>query len=85
MEVAPRRRGAAAYLARGLSLALGLGLAVQAAACAPTTLVYNPGHVPADQMSRIQNVRAMVARLPSGRRRTTMYARRACRARSHRG
>jgi len=66
MDLSPQRRSGAAHLARGLSQALGLGLALQAAACAPTTLVYNPGHVPADQMSRIQSVCAMVARLPSG-------------------
>jgi hypothetical protein len=55
-----------AYLARGASLVVGLALAAQCAACAPTTLVYNPGHVPTDNMSQIQDVCAMVARLPSG-------------------
>jgi hypothetical protein len=57
---------APAYLARGASLAVGLALAAQCAACAPTTLVYNPGHVPTDKMSQIQDVCAMVARLPIG-------------------
>lgn len=53
-------------LRRSASLALGLGLAVPCAACAPTNLAYNPGHVPAQQMGQIENVCAMVARLPSG-------------------
>jgi hypothetical protein len=51
---------------RALSLVLGLALAGQGAACAPTALAYNPGHVPTDKMSKMETVCAMVARLPSG-------------------
>jgi len=65
-EPRTKRQRGRSRLQRGAPLALGLGLAVQCAACAPTNLAYNPGHVPAQQMGQIENVCAMVARLPSG-------------------